>query len=112
LTYDSSLMGHDYAPYPCWLPDEVTDDGIRRGEPTSVIEVPVSRSLDDFPHLEFMPSAAGRMPGLRNPQELFTSWTGELDCMLRDVRDDVLRSLCIRNDRPWPPTAGTRALAR
>jgi peptidoglycan/xylan/chitin deacetylase (PgdA/CDA1 family) len=90
LIYDSSLMGHDYAPYPCRLPDEVTDDGIRWGEPTSLIEVPVSWSLDDFPHLEFMRSAAGTLPGLRNPQEMFTNWTGDLDYMLRDVRDGVL----------------------
>lgn len=90
LAYDSSLMGHDYAPYRCRTPDEAHQDGVRWGEPTELVEVPVAWSLDDFPHLEFLRTPAGVMPGLRDPAQMFANWSGDLDYMLRDVEQGVL----------------------
>ncbi|MFF1834663.1 polysaccharide deacetylase [Streptomyces sp. NPDC058231] len=90
LLYDSSLMGHDHAPYLCRTPDAVDEDGVRWGDPTELVEIPVAWSLDDFPHLEFLRTPSGLMPGLRDPAEMFTHWTRDLDYMLRDIDRGVL----------------------
>ena len=53
--YDSSLMAHDLRMY--WLRDgdRLEGDGSYSfGEPTSIVEVPVSWSLDDFPPFTFV----------------------------------------------------------
>ncbi len=53
--YDSSLMAHDLRMY--WLRDgdRLEEDGSYSfGEPTSIVEVPVSWSLDDFPPFTFV----------------------------------------------------------
>ncbi|MFB6672980.1 polysaccharide deacetylase [Streptomyces sp. NPDC056390] len=90
LAYDSSLMGHDYAPYPCRTPDSLDDSGVRWGEPAGLLEIPVAWSLDDFPYLEFLRTPSGLMPGLRDPAEMFANWTADLDYMVRDFEDGVL----------------------
>ncbi|MGW0857430.1 polysaccharide deacetylase family protein [Streptomyces sp. NPDC002690] len=90
LRYDSSLMGHDYAPYPCRTPDVPHDGGVHWGEPAGLLEIPVAWSLDDFPYLEFLRTPSGLMPGLRDPREMFASWTADLDYMVRDFEDGVL----------------------
>lgn len=90
LLYDSSLMGHDYAPYPCRTPDAVDETGVRWGEPAGLVEIPVAWSLDDFPHLEFLRTPSGIMPGLRDPAGMFANWKADLDYMLRDIANGVL----------------------
>ncbi len=90
LRYDSSLMGHDYAPYPCRTPDTVDEAGVRWGAPAGLLELPVAWSLDDFPYLEFMRTPSGVMPGLRDPAEMFANWTADLDYMQRDIENGVL----------------------
>ena len=90
LRYDSSLMGHDYAPYRCRTPDIVDQEGVRWGTPVELVEIPVAWSLDDFPHLEFLRTPSGGMPGLRDPEEMFAHWTADLDYMQRDIVDGVL----------------------
>ena len=45
LTYDSSLMGHDYRPYAVRRGDQLPDDAPARwGEPTALVELPWSWS--------------------------------------------------------------------
>lgn len=65
IRYDSSLMGHDYdcyfAPEPATIPLE---GPMRPGAPTSLVEMPISWSLDDFPYFEFMATKNGIMQGL------------------------------------------------
>ncbi len=52
--YDSSLMGHDYLPYWARQGDHVELlEPAAFGASTSLVELPVSWSLDDFPHFEF-----------------------------------------------------------
>jgi peptidoglycan/xylan/chitin deacetylase (PgdA/CDA1 family) len=65
--YDSSLMGHDHDCYFAPRPGEYPlHQPARRGTETRLVEMPISWSLDDFPHFEFSRSAAGTLPGLMN----------------------------------------------
>ena len=50
FTYDSSMMANDYTPYYARRGDVIPlDQPPQFGEPTHLIELPVSWSLDDFP---------------------------------------------------------------
>ncbi len=94
LRYDSSLMGHDHAPYRCRTPDQVDADGTRWGRATDLVEIPVSWTLDDFPHLEFLRSGGAVLPGLRDPRQMFDAWRRDLEWMLREVDSGVLTVTC------------------
>jgi peptidoglycan/xylan/chitin deacetylase (PgdA/CDA1 family) len=66
--YDSSLMGDDYRPYKCRINDNpLTDRAFEFGEEIDIIEFPVSWSLDDWPHFEyvFSPPISGLVCGQR-----------------------------------------------
>jgi peptidoglycan/xylan/chitin deacetylase (PgdA/CDA1 family) len=90
LTYDSSLMGHDYQPYPLRRGDHFPDDGPAQwGDPTSVVELPWSWTLDDYVYLEFVTFRRSVMPGLRRPAEMFDNFTGDLEWMTRNVAHGV-----------------------
>ena len=90
LTYDSSLMGHDYQPYRLRRGDELPDDGPARwGEPTALVELPWSWTLDDYVYLEFVTFRRMLMPGLRRPAEMFDTFTGDLHWMGRNVEHGV-----------------------
>lgn len=88
IVYDSSLMGHDYAPYFARRNDEIPADGpVRFGEETGLVEIPVSWSLDDYPHFEYL---RGSIPGLTKPEDVFSNFMGDVEYMLRDFVDGVL----------------------
>jgi peptidoglycan/xylan/chitin deacetylase (PgdA/CDA1 family) len=91
LVYDSSLMGNDYSPYFVRRGDEIPQDGpMRFGEETRLVEIPVSWSLDDYPHFEYLRLPRSIMPGLKSPEEVFRNWTDDVAYMLRDFADGVL----------------------
>ena len=94
LLYDSSLMGHDHALYRCRTADRADVDGVVWGRETPLVEVPVSWTLDDFPHLEFLKSGGSVMPGLRDPVEMFRSWGRDLAWMLRELDHGLLTVTC------------------
>ena len=53
--YDSSLMGSDYLPYRARRGDVAKlGEPYHFGEETALIEMPISWSLDDYPHFEFV----------------------------------------------------------
>jgi peptidoglycan-N-acetylglucosamine deacetylase len=90
VTYDSSLMGHDYQPYRLRTGDEFPDDGpVRWGTETPVIELPFSWTLDDYVYLEFVTFKHMLMPGLRRPEDMFANFSGDVRWMVRDVRHGV-----------------------
>ena len=61
--YDSSLMGTDYTPYYVRQGDVADPDGpYRFGEPTEIVELPVTWTLDDYPQFEYLRSASGVLP--------------------------------------------------
>ena len=64
IQYDSSLMGHDYDCYYARQGDvaELMTPFVR-GRETNLVEMPISWSLDDFPHFEYMRTAQRLGPG-------------------------------------------------
>jgi peptidoglycan/xylan/chitin deacetylase (PgdA/CDA1 family) len=84
FVYDSSLMGTDYVPYRARRGDHVKlGDPFRFGEETSLMELPISWSLDDHPHFEYLRTPFGIMPGLRSPREVMQTWYDEFVYMRR-----------------------------
>lgn len=74
--YDSSLMGNDLHPY---LPRPVTVHSDRAnvfGEPSKIIELPVSWFLDDFPQAEYL---TGKQEGQRPANDIFDRWASIYD---------------------------------
>lgn len=85
--WDSSLMGRDFEPY---HPRPVTvgwQDGNRFGSPSSLLELPVSWYLDDFPPSEFIPGVAA---GLGSSEVLFRRFTDHFDFAHERVPGGVL----------------------
>jgi peptidoglycan/xylan/chitin deacetylase (PgdA/CDA1 family) len=84
--YDSSLMGDDYTPYHARLGDVVAADGpMHFGQPSKLIEMPISWSLDDYPHFEF-----ARTPGLMNANLVLENFVEDFLWMKRHLRQGVL----------------------
>lgn len=89
--YDSSMMGHDHSPYFARRNDVVSDDEpIQFGETTALIEMPVSWSLDDFPHFEFLRLPNSVSPGLANAQQVLANWIDDFEYMQRTEEWGVL----------------------
>jgi peptidoglycan/xylan/chitin deacetylase (PgdA/CDA1 family) len=89
--YDSSLMGADYIPYRARRGDVVElGKPYRFGAETELIEMPISWSLDDFPHFEFLRTPQSVLPGLQPPRVVMHSWLDEFLYMKRTVDWGVL----------------------
>lgn len=72
FTWDSSLMGRDFEPYrPRPVISQSREEGNTFGQPSSVLEIPVSWYLDDFPPLENLP----RSVGMASTEDVLTRWT-------------------------------------
>ena len=79
--YDSSLMAHDLRTY--WLRDgdRLEKDGSYSfGKPTSIVEVPVSWSLDDFPPFTFVWEPL--RPGYGSTQVISGDWMDHIEYAL------------------------------
>ncbi|MGB5758607.1 MAG: polysaccharide deacetylase [Acidimicrobiales bacterium] len=91
LTYDSSLMGHDYRPYRVRVDDRLGEsEPARWGPETDLIELPWSWTNDDYPYLEFVAFRRMIMPGLARPDDMFDNFLGDVQWMVREVRGGVL----------------------
>jgi len=89
--YDSSLMGADYLPYPARRGDIATlGEPFQFGEETALIEMPISWSLDDFPHFEFVRTATTILPGLQPARLVMQNWLDEFLYMKKLVEWGVL----------------------
>src|SRR5215831_5912475 len=89
--YDSSLMGADYWPYRARRGDRVElGKPFGFGEETALIEMPISWSLDDFPHFEFVRAATMVLPGLQPARAVMDSWRDEFRYMQKTVDWGVL----------------------
>ena len=76
--YNSSLMGADYIPYRARRGDRAElGKPYHFGEPTSLIEMPISWSLDDHPHFEFIRTPQTVAPGLQPARAVMQSWLDE-----------------------------------
>jgi peptidoglycan/xylan/chitin deacetylase (PgdA/CDA1 family) len=91
FTYESSMMGHDYLPYFARRNDVVpADDPIQFGETTGLVEMPISWSLDDFPHFEFLRLQNQLQPGLSNARLVLENFIDDFEYMTRIVDWGVL----------------------
>ncbi|MEA3025488.1 MAG: peptidoglycan-N-acetylglucosamine deacetylase [Alphaproteobacteria bacterium] len=91
FVYDTSLMGADYIPYRARRGD-VAELGkpFKFGEETSLIEMPISWSLDDYPHFEFVRTPQTVLPGLQPARAVMQSWHDEFIYMKKTVDWGVL----------------------
>ena len=82
FTYDSSMMANDYTPYRARRGDVIAlDQPARFGEPTRLIELSVSWSLDDFPHFEYLWTATHLQGGLRRADDVLANWLDDFRYM-------------------------------
>jgi peptidoglycan/xylan/chitin deacetylase (PgdA/CDA1 family) len=89
--YDSSLMGADYWPYRARRGDRaVLGQPYGLGEATDLLEMPISWSLDDYPHFEFVRTPTMVLPGLQPARAVMESWHDEFRYMVRSVDWGVL----------------------
>ncbi len=85
MLYDSSMMGHDYDCYYARQGDvaELLTP-FKPGTPTKLLEMPISWSLDDYPHFEYMRLPNGSvMPGLMNANAVLENFVDDYTYMTR-----------------------------
>lgn len=89
--YESSMMGHDYLPYRVRQGDviELTKPA-QWGRTTPLIELPISWTLDDFPHFEYLRTKNYVMPGLMNANGVLDNWLSEFAYFKRSMEWGVL----------------------
>jgi len=106
--YDSSLMGADYWPYRARRGDRVElGKPYGFGEETALIEMPISWTLDDHPHFEFMRTATTVLPGLQSARTVMENWLDEFRYMQRTVDWGILTYIM----HPYVIGRGYRMLA-
>ena len=89
--YESSMMGNDYSPYRVRQGDVITlDQPTVFGPPTPLIEMPVSWSLDDYPHFEFLRTKTTILPGLMNANSVLDNWVNDYVYMQQHIDWGVL----------------------
>jgi len=90
FVYDSSMMGHDYVPYRARSGDVIdAEHGVEFGEETSLIELPISWSLDDYPHFEWV-----RGGGLKSAGGVFENWLDDFLYLQENLETGVLTYTC------------------
>ncbi len=89
--YDSSMMAHDALPYRARTGDVLpTDAAAKFGESTSLIEMPVSWSLDDYPHFEYFRGPTVLQEGLRRAGDVLDNWVDDYRYMAQTTEWGVL----------------------
>jgi peptidoglycan-N-acetylglucosamine deacetylase len=88
IQYDSSLMGDDYDCYFARQGDIVElKKPFVRGRETTLVEMPISWSLDDFPYFEYMRNPNGAIQqGLSNATQVLENFIDDFVYMTR-IRD-------------------------
>lgn len=91
FAYDSSLMGADYIPYRARRGDVAAlGQPYHFGEETPLIEMPISWSLDDHPHFEFIRTRESILASLQPARAVMDSWLDEFRYMKKEVDWGVL----------------------
>jgi peptidoglycan/xylan/chitin deacetylase (PgdA/CDA1 family) len=89
--YDSSLMGADYLPYRPRRGDVAKlGEAFRFGAQTTLVEMPISWSLDDYPHFEYVRTHNAVLPGLQSARAVMQNWLDEFLYMKKTVDWGVL----------------------
>lgn len=91
FVYDSSMMGDDYTPYRVRRGDVIELDAPAVfGTATRLIEMPVSWSLDDYPHFEFIRAKDWILQGLKNAGGVLENWVDDYLYMTRAMKWGVI----------------------
>jgi peptidoglycan/xylan/chitin deacetylase (PgdA/CDA1 family) len=89
--YDSSMMAHDDQPYRARQGDVIEKDGRVRFGPTSrLIELPISWSLDDYPHFEYRSGNRGIQQGLKRAGDVLDNFVDDFRFMEQNTDWGVL----------------------
>jgi peptidoglycan/xylan/chitin deacetylase (PgdA/CDA1 family) len=93
--YDSSMMGDDYTPYFARQGDVIElEKPAVFGQPSDLLEMPISWSTDDAPHFEFMRYPTAIRPGNMNAGLVLENWVADFDYMQRELDWGVLTYTC------------------
>ncbi len=89
--YGSNGMAQDYTPYRTRTGDVITlEQPAVFGNPTALIDIPVSWSLDDAPHFELLRTPNWVQPGLMNAGAVLENWVNDYLYMTRTVEWGVI----------------------
>jgi peptidoglycan/xylan/chitin deacetylase (PgdA/CDA1 family) len=82
--YDSSMMGDDYTPYFARRGDVITQaEPAVFGSPSRVVELPISWSLDDYPHFEYVRTAEYVQQASLPTEAVLQNWIDDFTYMTR-----------------------------
>jgi len=83
--YESSMMANDYSPYRVRRGDVIElQQPAAFGPATPLIEMPISWTLDDYPHFEFVRTPTAVLPGLMNANDVLANWIDDFLYMKRE----------------------------
>lgn len=86
FVYDSSMMADDYVPYRVRQQDVIElERPAVFGTTTRLIEAPVSWTLDDFPHFEFIRTPTWILQGLMNAHGVLQNWIDDFLYLRRNL---------------------------
>ena len=89
--YDSSMMASDHMPYRVRQGDVIElEKPAVFGSATKLIEMPVSWTLDDYPHFEFMRTKQWVLPGLMNANLVAENWINDFLYMKQNFEWGIL----------------------
>ena len=87
----TSTVCADYLPYRARRGDVAKlGEPFRFGEESALIEMPISWSLDDYPHFEFVRTPTAILPGLQPASAVMDNWFDEFLYMQKTVDWGVL----------------------
>jgi peptidoglycan/xylan/chitin deacetylase (PgdA/CDA1 family) len=84
--YDTSMMADDYTPYFARQGDVIElEKPARFGQETKLVELPISWSLDDYPHFEFVRTPQTVLPGLQSAHGVLQNWVDDFTYLKRTL---------------------------
>jgi peptidoglycan/xylan/chitin deacetylase (PgdA/CDA1 family) len=91
FVYDSSMMGDDYTPYRVRQGDVIElEKPAVFGKTTRLIEMPISWTLDDYPHFEFIRTKDWILPGLMNTNLVLENWVNDFVYLKKNLQWGVI----------------------
>jgi peptidoglycan/xylan/chitin deacetylase (PgdA/CDA1 family) len=91
FVYDSSMMGDDYMPYAVRKGDRIElEQPAVFGEETRLIEMPISWTLDDYPHFEFLRTPTWVLPGNMNANGVLENWIDDFLYLKRNLEWGII----------------------
>ena len=86
FVYDSSMMADDYTPYRVRKGDAIAlEQPAVFGPETRLVEMPISWTLDDYPHFEFLRTPTWVLPGNMNANGVLQNWIDDFLYLRRNL---------------------------